>query len=156
MKWRATPSLYRPVLILWAVKKAQLCAASSLAELDSLDAKGKILLLHGEIAKEQLMPPSFPFYNPDEHKEIYRLLERSGARAVPAATSRNPEIGRWLYPFPLIEDGDFPLPPHTGTASQAIDHGLPRQAGRRWPWIRPTVDTTYYHMRRARAGCWRR
>ena len=40
----------------------QLEAASTLAELDALNLEGKIVLLYGEIAKEQLMPKDFPFF----------------------------------------------------------------------------------------------
>jgi aminopeptidase YwaD len=87
-----------------------LIAAGSLAELQALDAAGKVLLLHGELAGEQLMPKNFIFYNPDEHQEIYRLLEAAAPSALIAATGRNPELAGALYPFPLIEDGDFDLP----------------------------------------------
>jgi aminopeptidase YwaD len=90
--------------------KAQLCSASSFDELKAINAKGKIILLTGDIVKEQLMPKSFPFYNPDEHKEIYSILENSGASAVISATSRNPELAGGMYPFPFIEDGDFNIP----------------------------------------------
>jgi aminopeptidase YwaD len=56
------------------------------------------------------MPKSFTFYNPDEHKRIIRLLEEKKPRAIIAATSRNPEMAGAVYPFPLIEDGDFDIP----------------------------------------------
>src|SRR5699024_5125174 len=42
---------------------APLSAAGSLEELGSVEAAGKILLVHGELAREQLMPKNFPFYN---------------------------------------------------------------------------------------------
>jgi aminopeptidase YwaD len=80
------------------------------AELESIQAKGKILLLKGDIAKEQLMPKNFTFYNPDHHKRIVRLLELKRPSAIIAATSRNPELAGGIYPFPLIEDGDFDIP----------------------------------------------
>jgi aminopeptidase YwaD len=73
-------------------------------------AAGRILLLRGEIAREQLMPKNFPFYSPDEHQRVYRALEASGAPAAIAATTRNPGLAGALYPFPLIEDGDFDVP----------------------------------------------
>jgi len=90
--------------------KAPLCVATTYEELKGLDASGKIVLLRGDITKEQLMPKNFPFYNPEEHKKIYRLLETKGLKAVIAATSRNPELAGGVYPFPLIEDGDFDIP----------------------------------------------
>jgi aminopeptidase YwaD len=89
---------------------APLAVASTLEDLETLQATGKIVLLHGEIAKEQLMPKNFTFYNPDLHKHIIRQLETKDPLAIIAATSRNPELAGGIYPFPLIEDGDFDIP----------------------------------------------
>jgi aminopeptidase YwaD len=89
---------------------APLVAASTLDELESAPASGKLLLLRGELTREQLMPKNFPFYNPEEHQHIYRLLETKKPLAILAATTRNPELAGALYPFPLIEDGDFDIP----------------------------------------------
>ena len=44
--------------------KAPLVVAGTLAELAESQAAGQILLLHGELAQEQLMPKNFTFYNP--------------------------------------------------------------------------------------------
>jgi aminopeptidase YwaD len=87
-----------------------LAAASTLAELSAVDAEGKVLLLYGDLAKEQLMPKNFKFYNPPEHQEIYRLLESKLPAAILTATGRNPELAGAVYPFPMIEDGDFNIP----------------------------------------------
>jgi len=89
---------------------AELMSASTVNELESVQAKGKIILLHGEIAKEQLMPKNFVFYNPEEHQHIYRLLEEKQPAAVITATTRNPDAVGAIYPFPMIEDGDFDIP----------------------------------------------
>jgi len=89
---------------------AQLASAASTTELEKGTFRDKILLLHGEITKEQLMPKNFIFYNPEEHKKIISLLERSYAKAIVCATGRNPELAGGIYPFPLIEDGDFDIP----------------------------------------------
>jgi aminopeptidase YwaD len=56
------------------------------------------------------MPKNFIFYNPDHHKRIYALLEEKKPAAIIAATEKNPELAGALYPFPLIEDGDFDIP----------------------------------------------
>ena len=88
----------------------ELVIASVTKELESLNANGKILLLHGEIAREQLMPKNFVFYNPEEHQHIVALLEKSGAQAIISATGRNAALAGGVYPFPLIEDGDFNIP----------------------------------------------
>jgi aminopeptidase YwaD len=87
-----------------------LTAASTVAELEKLDAKEKLLLLYGPIVKEQLMPKNFIFYNPDEHKKLVQLLENSGARCIICATGRNSAPAGGAYPFPFIEDGDFNIP----------------------------------------------
>jgi len=90
--------------------KAPLSPAASVEELEQVAAKGRIAFLHGQIAAEQLMPKNFTFYNPAEHRRINKLLESRGFKAVIAATSYNPEAAGGIYPFPLIEDGDFNLP----------------------------------------------
>jgi aminopeptidase YwaD len=88
----------------------ELLPVSTVDELENCDAQGRILLLHGEIAQEQLMPKNFVFYNPENHKKIISLLEKSGARAIISATGRNSALAGGAYPFPLIEDGDFNIP----------------------------------------------
>ncbi|MEJ2446786.1 MAG: M28 family peptidase [Anaerolineales bacterium] len=90
--------------------EAPLISASSAAELGSLDMTGKILLLHGEIAHEQLMPKNFVFFNPESHQHIISLLEQGSPDAIVCATGRNAALAGGVYPFPLIEDGDFNLP----------------------------------------------
>ena len=91
--------------------RAPLVVISTIEELEAQDFAGKIVLLRGEIAKEQLMPKEFPFYNPDEHRHIIHLLETKKPLAIVGATSRDPEmVGSGVYPFPLFEDGDFEVP----------------------------------------------
>ncbi len=89
---------------------AELIISSTVEELEGCRCEGKILLMHGAICAEQLMPKNFIFYNPDHHKRIYALLEDKQPAAIITATKRNPELVGALYPFPLIEDGDFNIP----------------------------------------------
>jgi aminopeptidase YwaD len=89
---------------------AQLQSASTISELEDEDFKDKVLLLYGELAKEQLMPKNFVFFNPEEHQRIVAALEKSGALAIICATGRNASLAGGIYPFPLIEDGDFDIP----------------------------------------------
>jgi aminopeptidase YwaD len=89
---------------------APLVSASNITELSRLEINGKVLLLHGEIAKEQLMPKNFVFYNPEQHQQIISLLERGRPEAIICATGRNAALAGGVYPFPLIEDGDFDIP----------------------------------------------
>jgi aminopeptidase YwaD len=92
----------------------RLVSASSLIELEVLSNKAAardcILLLRGELTKEQLMPKNFTFYNPDAHKEIYRLVESAAPLAVITATTFDLSLAGGIYPFPLFEDGDFDIP----------------------------------------------
>ncbi len=100
------PSPYtRPVLI-----SAPLVVLSSVDDLKSAELAGKVVLIRGDLAAEQLAPKNFPWWNPEEHQRIIALLEQGGPAAVLAATSRNPETAGAVYPFPLIEDGDFDIP----------------------------------------------
>ncbi len=88
----------------------QLQSVSTISELENGNFKDKILLLYGELAKEQLMPKNFVFYNPEEHQRIVAALEKSGALALICATGRNASLAGGVYPFPIIEDGDFNIP----------------------------------------------
>jgi len=90
--------------------EAELIHISNLRELEEAQLDGKILLLKGEIAAGQLFPKNFPFYNPEEHKKIYQILEEKKPAVIIAATGKNPEVAGSLYPFPMFEDGDFNLP----------------------------------------------
>ena len=89
---------------------APLIVASTVEELEATEVSNEIILLRGDIAREQLMPKNFPFYNPDHHKRIIQLLEIKRPRAIIAATSRDMEMVGSMYPFPLFEDGDFDIP----------------------------------------------
>ncbi|MBN2830289.1 MAG: M28 family peptidase [Candidatus Cloacimonetes bacterium] len=90
--------------------EGELVAVGTLHELETGDFRDKILMLHGELAQEQLMPKNFVFYNPEEHRRIISLLEQSGVKAIVCATDRNASLAGGVYPFPLIEDGDFDIP----------------------------------------------
>jgi len=100
--------------------QAPLVVVSTLDELEALDVRDNILLLRGMITREQLMPKNFPFYNPDEHKHIISLLETKTPRAILTATGRNPETAGAVYPFPMIEDGDFDIPSAYMTEEEGV------------------------------------
>lgn len=90
--------------------RGRLAAAGTMEELETCQGEGNILLIHGELAREQLMPKNFVFYNPEEHQRIISLLEEIHPAAILSATSRNAALAGGVYPFPLIEDGDFNIP----------------------------------------------
>lgn len=82
---------------------------TELAELSDTGSSGAILLLHGAVAAEQLFPKNYPFFQVPEHQEIYRLIEACKPCAVLTATGRNQALTATMYPFPMIEDGDFAI-----------------------------------------------
>jgi aminopeptidase YwaD len=90
--------------------ETSLIQASTPEALRSADIEGKVLLLHKEIAKEQVMPKNFPFYNPPEHKALYDLLEIKSPSAIITASPPNHDMTAALYPYPMFEDGDFNIP----------------------------------------------
>jgi aminopeptidase YwaD len=96
----------------------ELIAVSTIGELEKRGCRGAILLMRGALCAEQLMPKNFVFYNPDRHKRIYALLEEKRPAAIVAATGRNPDLVGALYPYPLIEDGDFDIPSAYCTAAE--------------------------------------
>lgn len=89
---------------------APLRVVTSIDELEECSCRGELLLLMGSICFEQLMPKNFVFYNPEHHQTIYALLESKKPGAIITATGRNPELAGSMYPFPMIEDGDFEIP----------------------------------------------
>ena len=56
--------------------------ASTLDELSALNARNGLLLLSGELTREQLMPKNFPFYNPKHHQQLIALLEAKQPAAI--------------------------------------------------------------------------
>jgi len=108
---------------------APLLVVSTVEELAAVEAANPVLMLRGDLAQEQLMPKNFPFYNPEHHRQIIHLLETKQPQAIVAATSRNPELAGGLYPFPLIEDGDFDIPSVYMTEEEG--DRLARYAGQR-------------------------
>jgi len=89
---------------------AELIAVSTVEELEMARCEGRILLMHGPICAEQLMPKNFVFYNPEHHQQLISLLESKRPAAIITATERSPDQVGALYPFPLIVDGDFDIP----------------------------------------------
>ncbi len=89
---------------------APLVVADSLATLEATDVGGCIVLLHGDIARDQLLPRGFDFLDEPDHRRIYALLEDGCAVGIIGATGRGGGMGGGLYPYPLIEDGDFDIP----------------------------------------------
>ena len=85
-----------------------IAAAHTLEELAAANVGGKLLFLRGAVAVEALMPKDFPFYYPDNHRQLIDLLEEKKPEAVIAVTGKHPMCG--LSPFPMFEDGNFSIP----------------------------------------------
>jgi aminopeptidase YwaD len=64
--------------------------------------------MQGELTKTSIQPKDYPFYFPDEHREVINALEGSGAEAILTVTGQHPVCG--LSPFYFFEDGNFLLP----------------------------------------------
>lgn len=90
--------------------EADVAIVSTMEELEKASARDKILVVKGELAKEQLMPKNFIFYNPDHHKKIISLFETSGAKALIFIVNKSGAYEGGEYPFPVVEDGDFKIP----------------------------------------------
>lgn len=97
---------------------APLVQASTWEELLNVPASGCLLLLRGALAAEQAIPKNYPFYIPVEHPDLLLQMEQRHPAAILAATERNPELAGGVYPFPLIEDGDFDIPSVFMTAEE--------------------------------------
>ncbi|MDZ7617928.1 MAG: hypothetical protein U1E05_13065, partial [Patescibacteria group bacterium] len=88
--------------------RAEMVSVTTAEELRAAEPEGRILLMHGELAREPLFPRDFPFYFPDEHKAVYEILDAKRPAAILAATGRHPSCG--LNPFPLFDDETFQTP----------------------------------------------
>lgn len=93
------------------------------------DLSGRVVLLLGDLASEPLTPLDYPFYDNPEHAALVRRLIDARPRVVLAGTGRAPALAGSVEPFPLIEDGAFPVP----TANLRVEdaQALARHAGER-------------------------
>jgi Iap family predicted aminopeptidase len=87
----------------------------SINDLKHTDLVGKIVIAHGDLTAEPLMPKNFRFYRHEPHLEIIRILEEKEPAALITVSPRLD------YAIPVIIDGDFQIPSCTVTSS-AGDH----------------------------------
>lgn len=116
-------------------------AIKSLNELKSSDLSGKIAVLSGELAMEPLMPKNFPFYQPESHQEIIRLLEEKNPEAILFISPDNNAI-------PVIVDGDFHIP--SGTVPAGYGNILLENSDHT---IELMMNTASYQARAANVIC---
>lgn len=88
--------------------EGELLFIGTLQELRQANLKDRIIVFHGEIASEPLMPKDFPFYDVPEHREIAQLLETGKPLAILSAMGKHPMCG--LDPCPMFEDCHFTIP----------------------------------------------
>lgn len=88
--------------------RCEAIVVSTLDELKNTTCENKLLFLTEELAAEQLQPKNYPFYYPEEHKEIIECVETKKPCAIIAVTGKTCMSG--LEPFPLVEDGNFHIP----------------------------------------------
>lgn len=103
-QWSLVPSPYTR----GAEVTRRLAVARTRSDLDA-DLRGKVVLLLDELASEQLTPIGYPFYDNPDHAELIDRLIEAKPRVVLAGTASAPETAGALDPFPLIEDGAFPV-----------------------------------------------
>ena len=81
---------------------------SNVSELRSVNRFSGILIFKDDLAKETIMPKNYPFYFPDEHRDIYDLIETIQPRGIIAITGKDTSSG--MNPFPLFEDANMLIP----------------------------------------------
>lgn len=86
----------------------ELVILSSRAALKEKEIRDKIVVLGGELAQNAVQPKDYPFYYPDEDRQLIEALEQGSPKAILACTGRSMLCG--LEPFPLFTDGNFHIP----------------------------------------------
>lgn len=89
---------------------AKLVIVSTKTELEQAECENLVLLLHGEIAGEQLFPKNFVFYNTPENLEMIKLIENKNPVCVITMPAAHSEVAGGEYPFSIFEDGDVDIP----------------------------------------------
>lgn len=90
------------------VGEGKLVFTDTYERLEQADCAEAILLLSGKLTQMPLQPKDYPFYFPDEHRQLISILEKKSPQAIVALTGHHPMCG--LEPFPLFEDGNFKIP----------------------------------------------
>ncbi len=86
-----------------------LVRVESAEELTDVAVDGAVLLLHGDIARTQLTPRGYPWYENPDDTAVLEAIEALGPLAVVSATGKDAMTGG-RSPFPLIEDVTFRVP----------------------------------------------
>jgi len=103
-QWPVVPSPYSR----GAEVTRRLVVARTRSDLDA-DLRGQVVLLLDDLASEQLTPLGYPFHDNPDHAVMLGRLVDAKPRVVLAGTGTAPQTAGALDPFPLIEDGAFPI-----------------------------------------------
>lgn len=112
--------------------KASLIPIGHLADLDSHDVSGQIVLLYGDLAQERYTARAFTLFRNERHQRILELLESHHPAAILLV---HPQVGRDKA-MPLLGDWLFAIPSATVTPEVAL-----KLIGAQGP-IQLTMDTS--------------
>ncbi|PHV69744.1 Zn-dependent exopeptidase M28 [Sporanaerobium hydrogeniformans] len=79
-----------------------------LAALQTTPLRDKIIILRGEATQKAMQPKDYPFYYPDEDRNVILRLENERPKAILALTGQSQLSG--MNPFPMFTDGNFSIP----------------------------------------------
>jgi len=96
---------------------------SDLQKLKEIQDFHGILIFKDELTREALMPIDFPFYFPDEHKELYEIIDRIRPAGIITLTGKDPASG--LDPFPVFGDPHFMTPSAYTRSLEGLDPAAP-------------------------------
>ncbi len=100
---------------------APLIAAGTLAELETLELRGRIVVLYGDLSKYPIVPHNYTFYNLERDQALNRRLIDQQPAAVLAVNLRPQNM------IGLIEDWSLPVP--SATVSAEAGRALLQQPG---------------------------
>ena len=80
----------------------------TLEALHKTPLKDQIIILRDEAAQRAIQPKDYPFYYPEEDRDIILRLESQKPKAIIAMTGQSQLSG--MNPFPLFTDGNFSIP----------------------------------------------
>ncbi len=83
---------------------APMIFVSTRRELERAAMENKIVVLHGELAREAYFPKNFKFVTIEEQQHILARLERGRPAAIIAISPQEKN------PAPIFQDGDFEIP----------------------------------------------
>ncbi len=94
---------------------APIVAAETLEQLEAVEAAGRILLLHGTLTQEDVMPRRSIIYYPDPHRRLNELVDAKQPAALIAVRMRPGSLRR-VFADPDLAIPSVTVPPEAGAA----------------------------------------